>query len=275
MKFRPTPASALRAVLKFMMLCMLLATAAFGGTVAYYRFDGSTLNDSTGNASQNGTMSSGSASYSSTVPGATVPQTGQSNTQSISLGASNYPLFNYAFPFDTLANATLEFWVNPSQLNGENDMFWTTLGSGDQNRYNIFLGSAGDFRMDYREPAGNLHTLADVANAVSIGQWTFLAITKSGSTYSVYVNNATTPSSTVTDSSPNLPTSSGWTLDGRSLAGNCSTCTFFGLMDEIRISDTVLDPSQFLIAQSGSVPEPSSMLLMLGGGLLLAWRRRR
>lgn len=42
-------------------------------------------------------------------------------------------------------------------------------------------------------------------------------------------------------------------------------------IDDFRISDTALTPGQFL----GAVPEPTSIGLLLGGGALLAMRRRR
>jgi hypothetical protein len=42
---------------------------------------------------------------------------------------------------------------------------------------------------------------------------------------------------------------------------------FNGLIDEVRLSDTALNPSQFLNAPSSSVPEPSTLLL-LGSGVV-------
>jgi len=44
----------------------------------------------------------------------------------------------------------------------------------------------------------------------------------------------------VTDANPNLPTNTGWTLNGSNLG------QFAGLIDELRISNSALTPSQFL-----------------------------
>ncbi|OFV98486.1 MAG: hypothetical protein A3F68_06975 [Acidobacteria bacterium RIFCSPLOWO2_12_FULL_54_10] len=49
----------------------------------------------------------------------------------------------------------------------------------------------------------------------------------------------------MSDTFPDLPNSVGWTLSGRTGFG------FTGLLDEIRFSDTVLIPSQFLNLQPG------------------------
>ncbi len=48
--------------------------------------------------------------------------------------------------------------------------------------------------------------------------------------------------------------------------------TYGTFIDEVRYSDGVLDPTQFL--QVTSIPEPSSALLSLLGGLALVRRRR-
>ena len=58
-------------------------------------------------------------------------------------------------------------------------------------------------------------------------------------------------------------------MDGEMTIGN----SWNGYIDEFRISDVALLPSQFLCA---AIPEPSTLaLLALGGGLLAAKRRRK
>ena len=99
----------------------------------------------------------------------------------------------------------------------------------------------------------------------------FVAIVKSGSSYSIYVNNLSPV--TATDASPNLPTSTGWTINGRATEQPFSCCQFSGLIDEVRLSDQALSPSQFLNSSPSSVPEPASFLLLgLGLSVLVAKR---
>ena len=247
----------------FTILTLSSWAAAFANTVAYYRFENgpagsvaTSITDSSGNG-RNGSIL-GSPIYSSSVP------PNQANdTLSLSLGSADGAVFNYPFPFNTLANATLEFWVNPSVTSVQYPvLFWTTTGSGDQNRFNITVVPGSGVGMDYREPNGTLHSLVGVGgNAVPVGRWTFVAFVKQGNTYTLYVNNS--PVSTVTDINPNLPTSTGWTINGRATEQPSSCCQFIGLVDEVRISDQALSPSQFLDNISTSYYFSQ---LALGGG---------
>ena len=246
-----------------MIATLTLSGAAFANTVAYYRFDNgiagsvaTSITDSSGNGRNGSAL--GSPIYSSSVP----PNQG-AGTRSLSLGSADGAIFNYPFPFNTLANATLEFWVNPSVTSVQYpSLFWTTNASGDQNRFNITLVPGGQVSMDYRDPNGVLHlSFGSGANSVPIGQWTFIAFVKNGNTYTLYVNNAAV--STVTDSSPNLPTSTGWTINGRAAEQGTGCCQFIGLINQVRISDQALNPSQFLNNTSASY---SFAQLAFGGG---------
>ncbi len=255
------------------LLPALLALAAVpsqAGVIDYYRFENN-LNDS-GSGAHAGSVFSGSPGYSSSAPAATLPQNGLSDAASLSLTAPDSVLFTYAFPFDTLTNATLEFYVNPSSLSQEQDVLWTTSAGGDQNRFNMLITTTGIFSVDYREPGGTIHSIAATgAGAISANAWNFIALVKTGNTYSLYVNSLAPV--TNTDASPNLPTSTGWTINGRGPDG-LACCQFTGLVDELRLSDSALGSSQFLNS-SAAAPEPGVLWLAGAGLSLLGFLRRR
>ncbi len=251
-------------------------------TVDYYRFGGN-LNDS-GNLGQNGSVLSGSVAYSTSVPTAVVPQTGAANGNSLSLSSgADSMIVNAPFQFHSAGDATMEFWLNPTNLAGNYEgLFWTRSDLTDSNRFNIFLKNNGaggySINFDYREPNGTLHGLLNseqpgaggvtIPFNIPINAWTFVAFVRSGNTYSAYLNGSQTPAAIAIDGTggnpaPNLPTSSGWEFN--SWNGNTV------LLDELRISDSALTPSQFLV----SAPEPSTGLLLLAASAILPTLRRR
>jgi hypothetical protein len=78
-----------------------------------------------------------------------------------------------------------------------------------------------------------------------------LPTSKKGNDYSVYINSSatghvTTLASDVTDTSPNLPTSTVWTINGRTVINGCCGGVG-GVADELRLSNQALSPSQFLV----------------------------
>ncbi len=272
-------------------LSLLLALAVAAGFVARaqaspivdtYTFENGVANtavttvvDSTGTT--NGSVITSSPTYSTNVPGPTVPQTGQADTLSAYFAGYTYATeFNSQFLFDTSTNATLEFYFDPiGSVTGEHDIFWTTTGSTDANRYNIGYWN-GQFFADYRDPSGNLHPLFATQNnnmfgTITLNQWNFVALVKQGSTYTAYVNGAT--SAAFVDQNSNLPTSAAWTINGRYLeSGIGSYAASTTYLDNVLITNQALAPAQFLT--SAPLPEPVPIALC-AGMLALALVRRR
>ncbi len=93
-----------------------------------------------------------------------------------------------------------------------------------------------------------------------VGEWTFVAYVKSsppgctGPVYQIYVNNSQTGfqtllESTVVDKASNLPTSTGWTINGRTTIDGATCCQFAGSLDEVRLTNVALAPSEFLVSK--------------------------
>lgn len=112
------------------------------------------------------------------------------------------------------------------------------------------------------------------------GHWYNLVGVSDGSTLKLYVNNELKATTTITSSNAALAvgtdpnpsddwTSGGWSV-GRGLYGGGHGDRAYGFIDEVRISDSALDPSQFL---SALAPEPTSALAL--GTLGVLARRRR
>ena len=282
-----------RSLLVALLASGVATTGAAAVVVSEYRFEEGLPN--TGAASVldssgfgNDGVASGSPNFSADVPFGKIPLTGTSNTLSLQFDNTKTAsvTFNNSFIFDSPGDATLEFWLKvPDQVHSA--IFWGRSDISDTNRFHIFLSGTGsgspydglgiNLGMDYRAPDGSLHPLAgyglpgDVPLLLSANIWTHVGITRSSEIYSFFLNG--TLINQTTDILPNLPTTTGWQLAGRSH-------DFYGLIDEIRMTDAALSPSEFLNANGGpsNLPEPSSIviwgLLGIGTATLHRWRGR-
>ena len=231
-----------------------------GATSAvYYRFENGTANGAaTGSGSiadsmgsQNGTPS-GTVTYSSDVPLSTVG--GVANTLSANFAATGSVQFPGAFPLNSLTNATLEFYVKPAGTTvSEMDILWTrTDSSADANRFNMGIWTSGSSRtvfLDYRDTSGNLQSIFPGGGPLQIpyAGWSHVAVVKTGNVWTGYING--TQMGQPVTATVSLPANTGWTMNGN-LRG--SGYAFIGLLDEFRISNSALTPSQFLSPVSGS-----------------------
>jgi virginiamycin B lyase len=229
------------------------------GTSVYYRFENGTAGatatgsgsivDSTGN--QNGTPS-GTVTYSSDVPLSTLG--GVANTLSANFAANGAVQFPGAFPLNSLTNATLEFYVKPTGTISEMDILWTrTDSSADANRFNMGVYTSGNSRtvfMDYRDTSGNWQVIFPGGGPMQIPYtgWSHVAVVKSGNVWTGYINGIQMGQPVTGTLS--LPNNTGWTMNGNPRG---SGYAYTGLLDEFRISNSALTPSQFL-APPASTP---------------------
>ena len=221
---------------------------------------------------------------STDVPFTTVPQTGEANNFSadirqgghVLLDKSEFILNGSTSGEGQDGDATLEWFMKiPNDFspdiagpNGHTSIFWTNGTGADSNRYNIFWDAhwtgapdsdrfvSGDFRSDLTG-GGTTNITAPGHNTglpIEEDVWNHFAITRTDNTpdnkgdfnftWNWFVNGVKNDAQTATSTGP-TPTdvSSGWTIAGR------QGFDFYGLLDEIRMSDSVLTPDQFLNAE--------------------------
>ena len=127
---------------------------------------------------------------------------------------------------------------------------------------------------------GYWHEVISDIGAVTTGQWYNMVGVSDGSTMSLYLDNKLLKQVDLTLSgSANTALALGAASGGDWESGTWSIARglyagghgdrWMGLIDEVRISDNALNPSEFL-----GVPEPATMLI-LGLGSLVALRKRR
>jgi hypothetical protein len=143
--------------------------------------------------------------------------------------------FDSTFALHSAGDASLEFWLryNPMAHQG---LFWTRPDNSDFNRFNIAVNGDSTLYLDYRSPSGALHL--GLTRPIPAGQWAHIAIVRSGLAYTLYVNSVVAGS--VTDSSPDLPTATGWQISGR------GGFMFQGVVDEVSTYNRALSAEEIV-----------------------------
>ncbi len=277
---RAAPFSATRLPVLILCLAVVLlfenkASAAF---IAYWRFEngaggsaasgiGSIL-DSSGNG-HNGTPVNGPV-YSPSVPTGSIPQTGETNALSLDFNGTNQRLFIPDSSAFNLTSFTIEasILVRSSDPSQNSQILFRGDDRGGLDPY--YLTVAGS---SIRLFIGNETSSAIVAAALpGYDQWIHVAGSLDDATGAMrlYIDG-TLASSTVTSIRPLAYLDPSWSpgLGIGSTQGDAYRQYFDGKIDEVRIADRALDPSEFLNAPN-PVPVPSSILLVASGVIVLA-----
>jgi hypothetical protein len=251
-------------------------------TIAYYRFEepsGNAIRDSvTGNIQ--GQLVNGTRT--SDVPTSIIPNTGAANQSAANLVDSRALIDGQTFLFHdpsvggAVGGATLEWYMKVPDPDDHSAIFWSNSGTDDSNRFNIFWNASftgvpnsdRTISGDYRDSTSAIDDIGNHSSgvALSLDEWHHIAIvrtddtpnntTDSDFTWNWYIDGALSPSMTETSTVP-LPTSNnGWLIAGRQ---NSSSAGADILIDEIRLSQGALSPSQFLNANDDGSAHPDAL----------------
>ena len=264
--------------------------------------------DATGNGNELSAWSNGSYAgyvYRTDSPGTIVPQTGAANNFSVqNTGGDPAMWTETGTSMQTWSPATwtIEVTFQPELTNGYRTLVGRdsqgSVTTGDANLAALYLQILPDeaLAIKYCDVQGVWHEAISSANLVqgfafpdtAAGQWQTAAAVCDGTTLSLYYKNIelgdvaytlaaqtnlTLSGSTNTALTAGTGDGVDWDAGnftvGRGMYAGGHGDRAYGFIDETRISDTALAPSQFLW-----VPEPGSAMLALSG-LLVFLRRRR
>jgi hypothetical protein len=273
-------------------------------TIGPGQFEGTTP-DMTGNGNNLSVWEQGGGAgyqYRADVPFAIVPGTGATNNFSVKNTGGGPALFtdsSVSLPSGVnVETMTPTAFTVEASWKPENGGFRTVVGRDAQNVSTsngalaaLYLQARPDNRVgiQFTDVAGNTHEAFSPAGLIQgfnfstdpdglTGTWYNLAGVSDGTTLSMYVNGALVASTPIVSSDSRLAvgaTSGGdwhageWSV-GRGLFNGGHVDRAYGFIDEVRISNSALSPSELL------VPEPGSGAIVLIGfvGSLFGTDRR-
>ncbi len=206
--------------------------------------------------------------YTNDVPAAVIPQTGQPNTLALLFTPNkdiwtdgkkiNNPIITNGF--------TLEAAFKPDRV----DAFQGIIGKDgkptgvpEQTLVLKVRGDTNELQIELFDKSGTIHGVRSAGPLVA-NQWYYAAVVNTGTTLSLYLNRNDGAGYVLQGTDPNplqgalwegqnpgVPGGghdTAWAI-GRGMYNGNPTDWFSGVIDEVRISNRVLDPSEFLFAQ--------------------------
>ena len=204
---------------------------ASGSTKGLWKLDGQTITDSSGNGN-NGSLQAG-ATYSTDVP------TGPAYHSLSANGSDAYVQVANSSSLNITGAITVEAWIKPNSIGTYQYIASreSYAQSGTGGGYELTLNNAGKARFDvYHSPTTYTPVVGNTV--LSTGVWHHIAGVWDGSYLKLYVNG-NLDSTVNTGNGPASGTSS--LKIGRNSGGGY----FNGLIDEVRVSNTVVYTSNF------------------------------
>jgi len=158
-------------------------------------------------------------------------------------------------------NLTIEFWVNfasaPGGSTGEPaDIFiGNDEGGGDRNKWFFAIGG-GHLEFHINSPSLGPQFFPLVPFSPTVGQWYHLAVTRTGSTYTIYINGVASGSAVNANAIP--------TANAPLTIGMAEDIGFMnGALDEMTVYNQALSPAQILsIAAARSAGKCKQLTIM-------------
>jgi len=254
---------------KLLLICFAVGQVN-ADTISYWRFEEGTNGVAASGAdsildsafSNHGTPS-GDPFYDADVPVPTVPVTGMTNALSLLFdGSGDTVIIGTNAALDSAAPFTTEFWMKSADTSsGQKLLVDKSHGFGDTTGW-FFQSNPGSGFIDFGVGNGSFPVVTSQSDLFD-DQWHHIAGTYDGNSIEMFVDGVSQAELVVGTYTSN-------TRDIRIGSARNNGRFFNGRIDEVRISNTVLAPSQFL-----AVPEPSSIVLLGIGAIGLVFRRRR
>ena len=267
---------------------LILSGSAQAATLGYWRFESGSANavaSGVGSIQDDGPSSIhgtpvGDPIYRSNVPASTVPKTGAANSLSLELDGNDFVSIAHSGALNPLFKFTVELWLRGSTNQPEGLFLVADKSHGFVDSTGWFLqgdrasGSIGFGVGNGGAGAGDFPATGSTTNVLD-SDWHHVAgvydSTDTGKELKLYIDGIL---ESVAAAGPYVSNNRSINI-GAALGPGFPLRHFNGLVDEFRISDTALAPSEFLMAP---VPIPAALPLMAGGlGLLgiAGWRRKR